>query len=88
MKMRAAVMYAQGQPRPYAESKPFVIEEIEIDGPRDNEVLVEMRKVAWPTKEHVINSTVLVGVVSLVMVVMIGVVDKIFGDMVAMLFTR
>lgn len=43
MKMRAAVMYAQGQPRPYAESKPFVIEEIEIDGPRDNEVLVEIR---------------------------------------------
>ncbi len=43
MKMRAAVMYAQGQARPYAESKPFVIEEIDIDGPRDNEVLVEIR---------------------------------------------
>lgn len=27
MKMRAAVMYGQGLPRPYAESKPFVIED-------------------------------------------------------------
>lgn len=43
MKMRAAVMYAQGQARPYARSKPFVIEEVEIDGPKDNEVLVEIR---------------------------------------------
>lgn len=43
MKMRAAVMYAQGQPRPYAESKPFVIEEVEIDGPMENEVLVEIQ---------------------------------------------
>ena len=43
MKMRAAVMYAQGQARPYAESKPFVIEEVEIDGPKDDEVLVEIR---------------------------------------------
>jgi alcohol dehydrogenase len=43
MKMRAAVMYAQGQARPYAKSKPFVIEEVELDGPKENEVLVEIR---------------------------------------------
>jgi len=43
MKMRAAVMYEQGQERPYAKTKPFVIEEVEIDGPKDNEVLVEIQ---------------------------------------------
>lgn len=52
-----------------------------------DEVLIEMKKVAWPTKDHVINSTVLVGVISFVMVVMIGIVDKIFGELVAMIFT-
>ena len=43
MKMRAAVMYEQGQARPYAETKPFVIEEVEIDGPKSDEVLVEIQ---------------------------------------------
>jgi alcohol dehydrogenase len=43
MKMRAAVLYAQGKPRPYTDSNPFVIEEVEIDGPKDDEVLVEIR---------------------------------------------
>lgn len=52
-----------------------------------DEVLIEMKKVAWPTKDHVINSTVLVGVISLIMVVMVGIVDKIFGELVAMIFT-
>lgn len=43
MRMTAAVMYEQGLPRPYAESQPFRIEEVELEGPADGEVLVEVR---------------------------------------------
>jgi Zn-dependent alcohol dehydrogenase len=43
MRMIAAVMYEQGLPAPYAESKPFRIEEVELDGPGEGEVLVEVK---------------------------------------------
>lgn len=43
MKMIAAVMYAQGLPRPYAQSQPFHVEEVELQGPGPGEVLVEVR---------------------------------------------
>lgn len=43
MRMTAAVMYEQGLPTPYAESQPFRIEEVELDGPGAGELLVEIR---------------------------------------------
>ena len=43
MRMTAAVMYEQGLPLPYATSRPFRIEEVELEGPGDGEVLVEVR---------------------------------------------
>lgn len=43
MRMTAAVMYEQGLPAPYVNSNPFRIEEVELDGPSDGEVLVEVR---------------------------------------------
>ncbi len=43
MRMTAAVMYAQGLPMPFATSKPFMIEEVELEGPGEGEVLVEVR---------------------------------------------
>ena len=43
MKMTAAVMYEQGLPAPYEQSKPFRIEEVDLEGPGDGEVLVEVR---------------------------------------------
>lgn len=43
MRMTAAVMYEQGLPAPYVESQPFRIEEVELDGPGEGEVLVEIR---------------------------------------------
>lgn len=43
MRIKAAVMYEQGLPAPYAESRPFRIEDVELDGPGDGEVLVEIR---------------------------------------------
>jgi Zn-dependent alcohol dehydrogenase len=43
MRMTAAVMYEQGLPAPYAESQPLKIEEVELDGPGEDEVLIEVR---------------------------------------------
>jgi Zn-dependent alcohol dehydrogenase len=43
MKMLAAVMYEQGLPAPFAKSNPFRIEEVELDGPGEGELLVEVR---------------------------------------------
>jgi alcohol dehydrogenase len=42
MKMTAAVMFAQGVPRPYAETKPLRIETVDLEGPGTGEVLVEI----------------------------------------------
>jgi alcohol dehydrogenase len=42
MKTRAAVIYNMGQPVPYANSKPLVIEEVEIESIGPGEVLVEV----------------------------------------------
>lgn len=43
MKMTAAVMYEQGLPMPYAHSEPFKIETVDLEGPGEGEVLVEVR---------------------------------------------
>ncbi|NTJ11510.1 zinc-binding dehydrogenase [Rhizobium lusitanum] len=42
MRMTAAVMYEQGLPAPYAESRPFQIEQVDLDGPGEGEVLVQV----------------------------------------------
>jgi len=43
MKMRAAVIQEMMKPRPYAASRPFAIEEVEIEPPGENEVLVQIK---------------------------------------------
>ncbi len=42
MKTKAAVLYEMGLAQPYAESSPFVVDEITLDGPGPGEVLVEI----------------------------------------------
>ncbi|RDD96943.1 alcohol dehydrogenase [Paracoccus pantotrophus] len=42
MKMKAAVLFEQGLPAPYAISQPIQIEEVELDGPGEGEVLIEV----------------------------------------------
>jgi alcohol dehydrogenase len=42
VKTRAAVLHEQARPRPYASSRPMTVETLDIDGPRENEVLIEM----------------------------------------------
>jgi len=41
------------------------------------EVVAEMRKVTWPTKEELIGSTIVTIVVSLIVSLFIGIVDRI-----------
>ena len=43
MKTRAAVIFEMQRPRPYALSQPLSIEELDLDGPGDGEVLVRIR---------------------------------------------
>ena len=43
MRMTAAVLYEQGLPKPYAQSTPFRIEDVDLEGPGDGEVLIEVR---------------------------------------------
>lgn len=43
MKVRAAVLYRDSEPKPYSKSQPLKVEEVELDGPRSNEVLVEVK---------------------------------------------
>lgn len=43
MKTTAAVLYEMGLPRPYAESRPLRIEELDLEGPGEGEVLVEVK---------------------------------------------
>src|SRR3989440_913253 len=42
MKIKAAVLNAMGAERPYANSKPLAIEEVELDPPGQGEVLVKI----------------------------------------------
>lgn len=42
MRMKAAVLWECGRPRPYAETRPMTIEEVELDGPGPGEILIEV----------------------------------------------
>ena len=42
MKTRAAVLYEMGSSRPYADSRPFVLESLTLESPGEGEVLVEI----------------------------------------------
>ncbi len=50
-----------------------------------DEVWSELRKVTWPTREHVRNLTVLVFAVSLVVGIYIAVLDLVFQNIVGYL---
>jgi Zn-dependent alcohol dehydrogenase len=42
MKIKGAMLYEQGLPRPYAKSQPLKIETLDLEGPRAGEVLVKV----------------------------------------------
>lgn len=50
------------------------------------EVYAELNKVTWPTKDELIGSTIVVVVVSLVVALFIGIVDRILSFVVQSIF--
>ena len=42
MHTRAAILHEMGRPRPYAQSRPITIEDVELDPPADGEVVVKI----------------------------------------------
>ena len=50
------------------------------------EVNAELRKVTWPTKDELIGSTIVVIVVSVIVAVFIGIVDRILTFLVQSIF--
>ncbi len=50
------------------------------------EVVAEMRKVTWPTKNELIGSTLVTVVVSLIVAIFIGIVDRVLSIAVKAIF--
>ncbi len=50
------------------------------------EVRAELRKVTWPTKDELIGSTIVTIVVSLIVAIFIGIVDRILSIGVRSIF--
>lgn len=43
MKIKAAVLHEMGKPQPYADSRPLIVEELDLEGPGPGEVLVRVK---------------------------------------------
>lgn len=50
------------------------------------EVVAELRKVTWPTKDELIGSTIVTIVVSSIVAIFIGIVDRILTFFIQMIF--
>ena len=50
------------------------------------EVVAELRKVTWPTKDELIGSTIVTIVVSLIVAIFIGVVDRVLTLVIKAIF--
>ncbi len=50
------------------------------------EVNVELRKVTWPSKDELIGSTIVVIIVSFMVAIFIGIVDKVLTLIVTTIF--
>lgn len=50
-----------------------------------NDVYQELQKVAWPSREELVGSTAVVIVMSLLMAIFIGVVDKALSTIIDLL---
>ncbi|MFQ5453872.1 MAG: preprotein translocase subunit SecE [Candidatus Zixiibacteriota bacterium] len=50
------------------------------------EVMSELRKVTWPTKDELIGSTIVTVVVSLIVAIFIGIVDRVLTLVIQAIF--
>ncbi len=83
------MMAKQGdQKRPDARRQPSAPVQREKSGPREyfGEVKSEMRKVAWPTRKEVVNSTIVVLIAVVVVTALIFGFDYVSSKFVLFLF--
>ncbi|MEW6412169.1 MAG: preprotein translocase subunit SecE [Candidatus Zixiibacteriota bacterium] len=52
------------------------------------EVVAELRKVTWPSKDELVGSTIVTIVVSLIVAIFIGIVDRILTLIITTIFGR
>jgi len=52
------------------------------------ETVAELRKMTWPTREELIGSTIVTIVVSFVIAIFIGIVDKLLTYGITTIFSR
>ena len=50
------------------------------------EVVAELRKVTWPSKDELIGSTIVTIVVSVIVAIFIGIVDRILTFVISTIF--
>ena len=50
------------------------------------ETMAEMRKMTWPTKDELIGSTIVTVVVSFIVAIFIGIVDRILMELIKVIF--
>lgn len=50
------------------------------------EVNAELRKVTWPTKDELVGSTIVTIVVSLIVAIFIGIVDRVLSLVIRSIF--
>jgi preprotein translocase subunit SecE len=50
-----------------------------------NDVYIELQKVAWPSRDELVGSTIIVIAMSIVMAAFIGVVDKVLSGLINIL---
>ncbi len=51
-----------------------------------SETLAELRKMTWPSKDELVGSTIIVIVVSLIVAMFIGVVDRVLTLLIRTIF--
>jgi preprotein translocase subunit SecE len=51
-----------------------------------NEVSLEMSKVTWPSRDEVVNCTILVCVTTLILTIITGLIDIVYARLVGLIF--
>jgi len=51
-----------------------------------SEVSLEMSKVTWPTREEIVNCTILVCVTTVILTIITGLIDMVYTRLVGLIF--
>ncbi len=51
-----------------------------------SEVSLEMSKVTWPTRDEIVNCTILVSVTTVILTIITGLIDMVYTRLVGLIF--